>query len=75
MKRLGAGGDRTAHLRGLEDNGLTPVGEHLERSHSSVLKVTSAIADLSVSGRAPRSSFQRAIGGACQRRATAGSDR
>ena len=46
-----------------------------ERSHSSVLNVTSEIADLSVSDRAPRSSFQRAMGGACQRSATAGSAR
>ena len=46
-----------------------------ERSHSSVLNVTSESAALSVSCRAPRSSFQRAIAGACQSRATAGSAR
>ena len=65
-RRIGAGSSTTVSPRSASTS---------ERSHSSVLNVTCAIADLSVRARAPRSSFQRAIGGACQSRATAGSKR
>ena len=65
-RRIAAGSSTTVSPRSASTS---------ESSHSSVLNVTSAIADLSVSARAPRSSFQRAIGGPCHRCATAGSAR
>ena len=51
---------------GSSDDRLAPSPSTSDRSHSSVLYGRSETAALSVSRRAPRSSFQRATTGECQ---------